>query len=194
MELIQLVLCSSMILSGIFVSFLENPIESVLFLILTFCLGAINLLIWNVEFLGLLFIIIYVGAIAVLFLFVIMMLNIKTVKKNFIFLFKRLFLVILIISILNYFGNYFFSNIFNLKILSFYENTLIFKIDSITNIESLGQILYNYFLICVLIAGLILLVALLGAIILTYKFTNLQKAQNISKQLSRNSHSISFFK
>jgi NADH-quinone oxidoreductase subunit J len=55
----------------------KNPIEAVLFLILSFCLAAGISFIFHAEFLGLIFIIVYVGAIAVLFLFVIMMLNIK---------------------------------------------------------------------------------------------------------------------
>jgi NADH-quinone oxidoreductase subunit J len=59
-----------------------NPVESVLFLILSFCNAAAILFLFNAEFLGLIFMIIYVGAIAVLFLFVIMMLNIKNQKNK----------------------------------------------------------------------------------------------------------------
>ena len=83
MEILHFFLCSLLILSGFWVSVSLNPIESVLFLILAFCNTAAILFIFNVEFLGLLFIIIYVGAVAVLFLFIIMMLNIKN-QENFV--------------------------------------------------------------------------------------------------------------
>ena len=66
-----------LLFSSVFVLISENPVHSVLFLILTFCNAAAILLLLNVEFLGLIFIIVYVGAIAVLFLFVVMMLNVK---------------------------------------------------------------------------------------------------------------------
>jgi len=57
--------------------------------------------------------------------------------------------------------------------------------DALHNIDSLGQFLYNYFLSCFLIAGIILLVALIGAIILTLNFNSSRKNQLISRQLSR---------
>jgi len=60
----------------------KNPIHSVLFLILVFCNSAGLLMLLGVEFLGIIFIIVYVGAIAILFLFVVMMLNIKLVELN----------------------------------------------------------------------------------------------------------------
>jgi NADH-quinone oxidoreductase subunit J len=59
------------------------------------------------------------------------------------------------------------------------------NLDNLNNIDSLGQILYNYFLSCFLIAGIILLVALVGAIILTLNFNSSRKNQLISRQLSR---------
>ncbi len=71
------ILCLLLFFSGLMVAFSTNPVESVLFLILAFCNAAAILFIFHAEFLGLIFIIIYVGAIAVLFLFVIMMLNVK---------------------------------------------------------------------------------------------------------------------
>jgi NADH:ubiquinone oxidoreductase subunit 6 (subunit J) len=59
------------------------------------------------------------------------------------------------------------------------------SIDALHNIDSLGQLLYNYFLPCFLIAGIVLLVALVGAIILTLNFNSSRKNQLISRQLSR---------
>lgn len=186
-----------MLLSGFLVSFSTNPIESVLFLILTFCNAAAILFIFNAEFIGLTFIIIYVGAIAVLFLFVIMMLNIKntsglTLKYN-------------LFSFLVYFSFfYFFSfSIFLCIKKVFYqqetflieqENNLLLLVDSLNNIDIMGQFLYNYYLVCFLLAGLILLIALVGSIVLTLRFDSMQKNQLANRQLARTDKFLSFFK
>lgn len=190
-------LCCIMLLSGFLVSFSTNPIESVLFLILTFCNAAAILFIFNAEFIGLTFIIIYVGAIAVLFLFVIMMLNIKntsglTLKYN-------------LFSFLVYFSFfYFFSfSIFLCIKKVFYqqetflieqENNLLLLVDSLNNIDIMGQFLYNYYLVCFLLAGLILLIALVGSIVLTLRFDSMQKNQLANRQLARTDKFLSFFK
>lgn len=190
-------LCSIMLLSGFLVSFSTNPIESVLFLILTFCNAAAILFIFNAEFIGLLFIIIYVGAIAVLFLFVIMMLNIKNneglaVKYN-------------LFSILAYFSLIYFvflsiflsvKKVFSQQesFLIEQENNLVMLVDSLNNIDIMGQFLYNYYLVCFLLAGLILLIALVGSIVLTLRFDSSQKNQLANRQLSRTDKFLSFFK
>lgn len=190
-------LCFIMLLSGFLVSFSTNPIESVLFLILTFCNATAILFIFNAEFIGLTFIIIYVGAIAVLFLFVIMMLNIKnnsglTLKYN-------------LFSFLVYFSFfYFFSfSIFLCIKKVFYqqetflieqENNLLLLVDSLNNIDIMGQFLYNYYLVCFLLAGLILLIALVGSIVLTLRFDSMQKNQLANRQLARTDKFLSFFK
>ena len=86
--------------------------------------------------------------------------------------------------VFSFFAIFFFVNqIFGLgeiKKFSFEKN-----IDVIHNIDSIGQFLYNYFLSCFLIAGIVLLVALVGAIILTLNFNSKRKNQLISRQLSR---------
>jgi NADH-quinone oxidoreductase subunit J len=77
----------------------------------------------------------------------------------------------------------FFSEIFsfeNIKNFS-YENSF----DNLNNIDCLGQILYNYFSSCFLIAGIVLLIAIIGAVILTLNFSSNRKNQLISRQLSR---------
>ena len=81
MTYLHLFLCNLLCTCGFLMCISANPVESVLFLILAFCNAAVILFLFNAEFLGLIFIIIYVGAIAVLFLFVIMMLNIKSQKQ-----------------------------------------------------------------------------------------------------------------
>lgn len=204
MKYLHLFLCSLLFGSGAFVSLSKTSIESVLFLILTFCNAAAILFLLNVEFLGLIFIIIYVGAIAVLFLFVIMMLNVKTEEQNIFsskdadlqktltkFIIFNIFLILSASSVYLFLGNVFLEN--ELYIFQGLYNN-IFNFDSLNNIDILGQVLYNYFLVCFLLAGLILLIALIGAIVLTLRFNTFQKKQHVFRQLSRTDNLFSFFK
>lgn len=204
MTFLHLFLCIILFLSGTFVAFSRNPISSVLYLIFAFCNAAIILFLFNVEFLGLIFIIIYVGAIAVLFLFVIMMLNIKAPEivyssKIYNYLSNNI-ITFLILSYLLCFGiglglSSFFKEIFYQKDFIFNNvNDIYILLDNLNNIDILGQVLYNYYLECFLIAGLVLLVALIGAIVLTLNFSSLQKGQTIYRQLSRTDNFLSFFK
>jgi len=82
MELIHFLFGIFVCITGLFVFLTKNPVHSVLFLILTFFNSSGILLLLNAEFLALIFVIVYVGAIAVLFLFVVMMLNIKISSTN----------------------------------------------------------------------------------------------------------------
>jgi|AntAceMinimDraft_1070359.scaffolds.fasta_scaffold47531_1 NADH-quinone oxidoreductase subunit J len=200
MEILHFFLCSLLIFSGLWVSVSLNPIESVLFLILAFCNTAVILFIFNVEFLGLLFIIIYVGAVAVLFLFIIMMLNIKNQEslvlntsylksiydklKFFIFSF---FVIVLFL---------FLQNSFQQDAFLFFDKNYDFVsiFDKLNNIDVIGQVLYNYFIVCFLLAGLVLLIALVGAIVLTLRFNSSKKSQLVSRQLSRTDNFLTFFK
>ena len=197
MRILHAFLCFLLFASGLLVSVAANPVESVLFLILTFCNAAAILFLLNAEFLGLIFVIIYVGAIAVLFLFVIMMLNVKLHDQQSITLTKfrannviRFFSVYIVFTLIlltlkNIFSDYNNINDVSKNILSF---------DSLNNIDILGQFLYNYFLISFLLAGLVLLIALVGAIVLTLNFNSLQKGQIVNRQLSRTDNFLSFFK
>jgi len=67
-------------------------------------------------------------------------------------------------------------------------------VDPLTSIDVLGQSLYNYYLVCFLIAGLILLVAMIGAIVLTLNFSSQRKNELVSRQLSRSDNFLAFFK
>ena len=197
MKVLHAFLCFLLFGSGLLVSSAINPVESVLFLILTFCNAAAILFIFDAEFLGLIFVIIYVGAIAVLFLFVIMMLNVKIqdqqslstniFKGSYVVRFFSIYLVFILILLL-------LKSIFS-DYKSISETTAsMLNFDSLNNIDVLGQFLYNYFLVSFLLAGLILLIALVGAIVLTLKFSSLQKGQLVYRQLSRTDNFLSFFK
>jgi NADH-quinone oxidoreductase subunit J len=133
-----------------------------------------------------------VGAIAVLFLFVVMMLDLKVPgfsSNEFIFS-----ILCFCFSLISYTAIYYspFLSFMNSEFLSFFlfENSL----DTLHNIDIFGQFLYNYFVPCFLIAGIILLVAMLGAITLTLKYKSHRKNEMMSRQLSRTNTFLSFFK
>ncbi len=166
----------------------NNPVFSIIFLIFSFCCASTSLILFNVEFLSVLFIIIYVGAIAVLFLFVIMMLNIKTYSlKGLSLIFFLPTLNITSFLILNEFY-VLFKEVFLDVQMNF--NTISINYETISGITMYGQTLYNYFLICVLIAGVTLLVAMVGSISLALTFKSQKVSEMSFKQLIKHSHII----
>jgi NADH-quinone oxidoreductase subunit J len=173
-----------MTISAFFVVKAKNPVDSVLFLVLVFLNAAAYLLLIEAEFLALIFLVIYVGAIAVLFLFIVMMLDIKIQRSKesiyqyipFALIFGLLFFLEIFLSLTNTFSNTQIK-LDNLSWISF--------IDSLSNIEVLGQVLYNDFLIIFLMSGFLLLIAMIGAIVLTLNFVSHRRNENISRQISR---------
>lgn len=178
---------SFVILSSLMVISLSNAVHSVLFLILVFCNVACLLLIIGAEFISFMLLIVYVGAIAVLFLFVVMMLNIKTKITN-IDNFSILPIGILIFIIL---FNQFSLSIHEFDLLKFQEKNFtlfswILENNTFSNIKVVGEVLYTYYSLLFLICGLILLVAMIGAIVLTmHQRIDINK-QKIEIQLARN--------
>ena len=185
------------ILFSLFVVISKNPVHSILSLILVFFNAASLLIILGAEFLAMLFVIVYVGAVAVLFLFVIMMLNVKLSNLNasmyrylpistiFGFVFLCEILVVLYVDISS-------VNIHNLMLLTppyfIHLNFLNIWANSITplnNIVIFGQLLYTYYSYLFITSGLILLVSMIGAISLTLHRRNDIKRQYIYKQVQR---------
>ena len=179
---------------AIFTAFLviskNNPVHSVFFLVLTFGNTSALLLLLGVEFLAIIFWIVYVGAIAILFIFVIKLINIKIVELldnsyrylpiGFIIGLVILFEIFIYMdSYSGYTANYKdlleFSNI-NFNFTNIYN---------ITNIEVLGQILYTDYWLNLIIASIILLVAMIGAILLTLYHESEVKRQDIFTQLNK---------
>ena len=155
------------ILSSFLVIFVSNPVHSVLFLIFTFFNSAIIFLIFKAEFLAMTLLIVYVGAVAVLFLFVVMMLNISEsiIKEGFLkyFPFGLLLISIFLIELFM---------IFSSDDIIFPESGLI-KINEIMNLgmdntKSLGLFLYTDYFIIFQISGFLLLLAMIGAIVLAH--------------------------
>lgn len=165
----------------------KNPLHSVIFLIFVFCNVVLILLLQGIDFLAMVFLIVYIGAIAVLFLFVVYMLNIKIIEVNelnwqylfglFISLFLFFFFVVTFLQAQG-FNFYNFDTNFNFFI---WLNTLF----DIQNLRILALILYLDFYIIFIVIGLILLVAMLGAIVLTSKRTFFLKEQQIFQQNNR---------
>jgi len=175
---------------SIFFFLSKHPLFSILSLILIFFISSFISILFGVDFLGLLIIIIYVGAIAVLFLFVIMMLDLKikysVFNANVLLLF--LLLSILISFVINFLSFFFTKKI---SVMLLIEN----NIDYFSNIDIFGQYLYSFFSIYFIISGIILLLALIGSVVLTLKFNNYNKTEQKSyNQLSRRDTFISFFK
>jgi len=172
----------------------SNPIHSVLFLILVFCNSAGIVLMLQAEFLAMVFVVVYVGAIAVLFLFVVMMLNIKSVELNYSVLsylpIGGLIVVLLTVQI----SLLLYKNLSNVTNDDFSYNLWVEYYNSITNMEVIGQLLYTYYFDLFLMCGMILLVAMIGAIVLTLTHRNQVKRQNIFDQISRNPQDVIMLK
>lgn len=175
------------LVSGAMVIRAKNPVHSVLFLILVFLNSAGLLIMLGLDFFAMIFLVVYVGAIAVLFLFVVMMLNIKLAEINE----KRLrYLPI---------GG-FLGILFLLEIFVIVDNDLIAVLDgdlnlslihwasmksSLYNISALGNIIYTYYFYLFSLASIILLVAMIGAIVLTMHKGVLHKRQQVFQQNTR---------
>jgi len=187
-----------LLISSLLLIIVQNSIYSVLFLVLSFISSASLLFLLECEFIALIFIIIYVGAIAVLFLFVVMMLDIKSINltKDTIkyFPFGSFVGVVFLIEILLVVFKNFEINPYQKSFLfNFYANWFE-KIDSFTDLKSLGQILYTYYVLQFLIAGIILLLAVIGSVVLTIKIQAKQsKKQVIFRQLSRRYKNVLLF-
>jgi len=155
------------IISGILVIQSRNPVHSVLFLILVFFNVAALLILLGLDFFAMVLLVVYIGAIAVLFLFVVMMLNIKLAEINeqklrylpIGGLIGILFLLEMVMIIDNDVCFY------DWETISFTDWSSI--VSNSTNIEAIGQLAYTYFFHNFLLASVILLVAMIGAIVLT---------------------------
>ena len=170
------------LLASLMVFFSVNAIYTVLLLILIAINIASIFFFLNMEFLGFILIIVYVGAVAILFLFIIMMLQIKVqnIKTNN----YSFFYILLVLFITSFFFLY-FKNIFNdINYLFFLKN--FFIMDIFYNIQVLGQVLFSFFLILVVLAGIILLISMIISIVLTLNFSTLKIQTDYSfKQLSK---------
>ena len=171
----------TIITSSLLVIISKNPIHSVLFLILVFFNTSILFLFSNAEFLAMVVLIVYIGAVAVLFLFVIMMLDINITKLRQTFLnYLPIGLFVGFIILLELFYVVSQSKL-NFVQTSSIDNNISNQI--LDNTKIIGNILYTDYFLLFQISGIILLVAMIGAIFLTIRKREGIKKQNIYKQI-----------
>ena len=174
------------LLSALMVISSRNPVHSVLFLILAFFNAAGLFVILHAEFLAMILIIVYVGAVAVLFLFVVMMLDFKaSLEKSNILQYMPIgifvgivFISELIIVLMN--------TKLELKNIQILTNPLS-NFENLTNTEAIGSVLYTDYILYFQVSGIILLVAMVGSIVLTLRDREGVKRQSILQQIDRTS-------
>lgn len=160
----------------------KNPVHSVLLLILSFFTSAGLFVMLGAEFIGMLMVIVYVGAVAVLFLFVVMMLDI-----NFHDLRKGALQYVPLGLLIGATILFEFVTIFTMW--EFAPNVQDLRLtptpDDVSNTKALGQVLYTKYFLVFQVAGLVLFVAMIGAIVLTLRKRAGVRRQNVSDQVSR---------
>jgi len=176
---------SIVIASAAMVIFSRNPVHSVLWLIVAFFNAAGLMVLVGAEFIAMLLVIVYVGAVAVLFLFVVMMLDIDFAEFRAGFA-KNLPLgiilaIVLVCELVLGLGAYQAGAV----VLGTPEAGAATVRNDVPNIQAMGELLYTKYIFLFETAGLILLVAMVGAIVLTHRKTFSAKAQNVSKQVQR---------
>ena len=175
------------IVSAVMVTVSKNTVHSVFFLILDFISISCLFIMIGAEFLGMIMLIVYVGAVAVLFLFVVMMLNVAEQKGQW---FSSRWdggthiPVGLLVSLIIFFE--LIIVIGGWKYKPDLLNSLSINISTeVTNTRSIGNVLYTEYILLFQISGMILLVAMIGAIVLTYRERAGVKRQSYVKQISR---------
>ena len=171
------------VISAIMVTVSKNTVHSVFFLILDFISISCLFIMIGAEFLGMIMLIVYVGAVAVLFLFVVMMLNVAKQKNTW---FKSstnsahipiglLISVIIFFEVIIVIGGW------------KYKPELLSKVavSDMTNTHSIGNVLYTEYIHLFQLSGMVLLVAMIGAIVLTFRRREGLKRQSYFKQISR---------
>jgi NADH-quinone oxidoreductase subunit J len=160
----------------------RNPVHSVLFLILTFVNAAGIFMLAGAEFLALILIVVYVGAVAVLFLFVVMMLDVDfaEIRQGLLQYMPvgALVGIILLIELLTVVGGFAIAP-------NVAGNTVVPVAAGIENTRLLGQVIYTRYVFLFEAAGGVLLVAMIGAIVLTLRHKVNVKRQNVARQVGR---------
>ncbi len=173
------------IFSSLMVITSRSTVNSVFFLILDFISVGCLFIMVGAEFLGMIILIVYVGAVAVLFLFVVMMLNVAEQKQSW-FIGKRsthlptglIVSVLIFLELLVVIGGWKYKD----NLMS--SSTL--KLSSISNTHQLGMVMYTDYILYFQLAGIILLLSMIGAILLTFRERSGVKKQSYLKQISRN--------
>ncbi|MFN3827592.1 MAG: NADH-quinone oxidoreductase subunit J [Micavibrio sp.] len=173
---------SVLVFSALMVITARNPVHSVLFLILAFFNASGLFVLLGAEFIAMILVIVYVGAVAVLFLFVVMMLDISfaELRKG---VMKHVPLAsviggILLLELISIFGAWQFSPVAP-------ENISAPVVEGVSNTEALGRLIYTDYVFAFQSAGLVLFVAMIGAIVLTHRYRPDVRRQKVSVQNAR---------
>jgi NADH-quinone oxidoreductase subunit J len=170
--------------SGVMVIASRNPVHSVLFLILAFFNSAGLFLLLGAEFLAMILVVVYVGAVLVLFMFVVMMLDINFAELRQGFLqylpIGALIGLVLLAELVLMFGAWVIS-----PEAALVGRNPIPPVDQISNTEAIGRVLYTDYIYLFQAAGMILLVAMIGAIVLTLRSREGVLRQSIAAQVAR---------
>jgi len=162
----------------------RNPVHSVLFLILAFFNAAGLFVLCGAEFLAMVLVVVYVGAVAVLFLFVVMMLdiNLLQLREGFIRYLPvgAVVALILLAELLVMLGGWVMVPEVAQSVAAATPAP-----ETLTNTHALGQLLYTHYVYLFQVAGLILLVAMIGAIVLTHRSRGGVRRQKVSDQIRR---------
>ena len=174
------------IISAIFVIVSRNTVHAVFFLILDFISISCLFIMIGAEFLGMMMLIVYVGAVAVLFLFVVMLMNVTEQKLSWFRGTKKsghipvglVIGAVILLELIVIVGGWKYKSTFSeTKFLSF-DNDL-------TNTHMIGNVLYTEYIHLFQVSGIILLLAMIGAIVLTFRKRDGVKTQSYIKQISR---------
>ena len=172
----------ALIVSALIVILARNPVHSVLFLILAFVNAAGLFLLMGAEFLGMILIVVYVGAVAVLFLFVVMMLDVDfaEMKQGFVrYLPIGGLIALVVVAELVYAIGYEWTRSPTAGAAAAPSGTL-------SNTAALGRVLYTQYFYFFQAAGMILLTAMVGAIVLTLRHKKGVRRQRVADQVARN--------
>ena len=165
---------SFLLVTCISVIFSKNPVNSVLFLVLAFLNSTFLFILIGAEFVGIILAIVYIGAVAILFLFVVMMLDIQS--TTLMFNIKRYIPLALL------FAGVILAEIIYLTVFKSSKSNLSEIVRSPNNTEEIGNVLYTKYFIDFQLSGVVLLLAMIGAIVLTHVYRPSIKRQNIEKQ------------
>ncbi|MCJ7422158.1 NADH-quinone oxidoreductase subunit J [Sphingomicrobium astaxanthinifaciens] len=167
------------IISALLVVFARNPVHSVLWLIVTFFNAAGLMILLGAEFIAILVILVYVGAVAVLFLFIVMMLDVDFAQLRSGFTKNLPFGILIALVLLAEMG---------IAVIAGQAGPVIADAPpplEQSNIVALGELMYGRYLVPFELSGLILLVAMIGAIVLTHRTRGDVRPQDVSKQVQR---------
>nr|QQY98451.1 NADH dehydrogenase subunit 6 [Chrysaora quinquecirrha] len=177
--IIQFLLSISAIISGTMVVSSIHPVYSVIWLVMTFISTGALFMLLNINFVGMILLIIYVGAIAILFVFIIMMLNLISLDLE---ITNTHILPLSLLVVLSLASQIMVANNFS---FAFNNNTELINPLLLQPIQTIGQKLYTTFGPYLIISSLVLLVAMVGAIVLTIHYNQTSKKQDSFVQINR---------